>query len=671
MPEIPVNVVIQGDCLEVLRTLPDASVDSVVTDPPAGIAFLGKDWDDPDKWKYPITKHGFTDGGDRVPAPSIGSASRNPNCRTCRRHKRGWKDVPGCECEKPDFDDQQDHLKARALFVGWLTEVMRECLRVLKPGGHALVWSIPRTSHWTATAIEDAGFEIRDAVHHIFGQGFPKSLNISKALDKMRDDRSDVMPIANVIREARDRAGYTNAQVDAAVGANGMCDHWTRKTLTQVGVPTWDQWCKLKTLLNIGGELDADVQRLNDRKGQPGDAWDKREVLQKRMRVMGGGTSLQMNLGVRREVQTDVTEPATDDAKKWDGWGTQLKPAVETWWLCRKPIEAGNTVSQVLRTGTGAINIDGCRVRTEDNLNGGAYAEDASDRHDGTENWRYKRGEAGEFKAPPGRWPANFVLSHSPSCRRVGTQTVEAPTINRFTDGMKPFGDGAGHPYETTGGGTEERAVYECEPGCPVRKLDEQSGEGVSKQAPRGQAMGYDDDGAIRAHDHVDVVGRGHNDQGGASRFFANFTPDIDVPFLYTGKASKADKDADLDQTFEEAISDPLAIHRGRRMDEPSRIDGKPPAVSRNTHPTVKSQALMTYLVRLVTPKGGIVLDPFAGSGSTLVAAITEGMSFIGIERETEYHRIATKRAMVALGRAETEADQRAVFDLMDELPQE
>lgn len=270
-----------------------------------------------------------------------------------------------------------------------------------------------------------------------------------------------------------------------------------------------------------------------------------------------------------------------------------------------------------------------------------------------------------------GRWPANFVLSHSPSCRRVGTQTVEAPVINRFTDGMKPFGEGAGHPYETTGGGMEEQAIYECEPGCPIRKLDEQSGHSVSVGGDKSGGSAFGQGSGWNAHENrvTGVVRQG--DSGGASRFFANFTPDIDVPFLYTGKASKADKDADLDQTFEEAISDPLAIHRGRRMDEPSRIDGKPPAVSRNTHPTVKSQALMTYLVRLVTPKGGIVLDPFAGSGSTLVAAITEGMSFIGIERETEYHRIATKRAMVALGRAETEADQRAVFDLMDELPQE
>jgi hypothetical protein len=113
---------LHGDCLEVLKTLADASVDSVVTDPPAGISFMGKEWDD--------------DRGGR----------------------HAW--------------------------VAWMTDVMRECLRVLKPGAHALVWAIPRTSHWTATALEDAGFEIRDVVTHLFGTGFPKSLDISKSIDK-------------------------------------------------------------------------------------------------------------------------------------------------------------------------------------------------------------------------------------------------------------------------------------------------------------------------------------------------------------------------------------------------------------------------------------------------------------------------------------------------------
>lgn len=116
------GVIITGDCLEWLPEFDDAYFDSIVTDPPAGISFMGKDWDS-DK------------GG-------------------------------------------------RSEWITWMTSVMREALRVLKPGAHGLVWALPRTSHWTATALEDAGFEVRDVVTHLFGSGFPKSLDISKAIDK-------------------------------------------------------------------------------------------------------------------------------------------------------------------------------------------------------------------------------------------------------------------------------------------------------------------------------------------------------------------------------------------------------------------------------------------------------------------------------------------------------
>ena len=120
-----------GDCLEVLKTLKDNSVDAIVTDPPAGIAFMGKDWD---------------------------------------------KDKGG-----------------RDNWIKWMQEIATECLRVIKPGGHAFVWAIPRTSHWTATAWENAGFEIRDVVAHVYGSGFPKSLDVSKAIDKAAGAEREVV----------------------------------------------------------------------------------------------------------------------------------------------------------------------------------------------------------------------------------------------------------------------------------------------------------------------------------------------------------------------------------------------------------------------------------------------------------------------------------------------
>ena len=115
--------ILHGDSLEVLKSLDSNAIDSLVTDPPAGISFMGKEWDS---------------------------------------HKGG-----------------------REEWINWLSQIMKESLRVMKPGAHGLVWSLPRTSHWTATALELAGFEVRDCISHLFGSGFPKSHDISKGIDKM------------------------------------------------------------------------------------------------------------------------------------------------------------------------------------------------------------------------------------------------------------------------------------------------------------------------------------------------------------------------------------------------------------------------------------------------------------------------------------------------------
>jgi hypothetical protein len=126
-----------GDALQVLPGMPDGSADAVVTDPPAGIGFMGKEWDDFRRARNPAD----------VARPKFGGFSGHcPEVGRC----------------------------GRAAFLAFLTPIMAECLRVLKPGGYALVWALPRTSHWTATALEDAGFEIRDVITHLFGQGFPK-----------------------------------------------------------------------------------------------------------------------------------------------------------------------------------------------------------------------------------------------------------------------------------------------------------------------------------------------------------------------------------------------------------------------------------------------------------------------------------------------------------------
>ena len=316
-----------------------------------------------------------------------------------------------------DWDDDKG---GRKQWVAWMTEVMTECLRVLKPGAHGLVWALPRTSHWTATALEDAGFEVRDVVTHLFGTGFPKSMDISKAIDKAAGAEREIIGPNPHLRPNSDgkQCGYS--------GVQSRSEH--------------------------------------------------------------------------------VTAASTEAAKQWAGWGTALKPASEHWILVRKPCSEKTVAANVLKHGVGGINIDASRIAT-DELKGKVY-------NNQNVGWKCSSPPSTVYGNEQGRFPANLVLDEAASS-----------------------------------------------------VLDAQAAAGVSR-------------------------------------------------FFYVAKASKSDKGAD------------------------------------NTHPTVKSTALMTYLIKLVTPTGGVVLDPFMGSGSTGVAAIDLGFKFLGIESYEAYHSIANTRIQATLDSA-------------------
>jgi site-specific DNA-methyltransferase (adenine-specific) len=283
-----------GDCLTVLPTLEAASVDAVVTDPPAGIAFMGREWDDFRR-------------------------ARNPA-------DVGRGDVSGhTSARGPEYGHGE-----RGAFVEWLTAVLAEAMRVMKPGAHALVWSIPRTSHWTAWAIEDAGLEIRDCVTHLFGSGFPKSLDVSKAIDRAAG-------------AAREVVGTRPQFPDGTRGARAR--------------------------------PNASPEVYGDRLGLPG--------------------------------EIPVTAPATENAARWDGWGTALKPGHEMWWLARKPLR-GTVAANVVEHGTGAVNVGGCRVGSpQDKRAAGTRTYAAGRLAGGTDG-------AGAVQPAPhdgmGRWPPNVLL---------------------------------------------------------------------------------------------------------------------------------------------------------------------------------------------------------------------------------------------------------------------
>ena len=266
-----------------------------------------------------------------------------------------------------------------------------------------------------------------------------------------------------------------------------------------------------------------------------------------------------------------LAEGLHEEAEKWTGHHTGLKPAVEDWWLIRKPL-SGNIIENLLKYGTGSLDIDSTRIYTD-------WVE-----ADRPESWKKSgftsKPEAIKVAAPPGqgiechplgRWPADFVLSHNQGCEKVGLKTIKGdprgnPGGKRNSKGFYNLGDkGDGKPNAYLYG-DQDLPIYECVPDCPVGILERQ--------------------------------------EPGASRFFKVFEPDCESPFLYQAKPSTKEKNEDLD-------------------------DGLT-----NEHITVKSLKLMRYLVKLVTPPNGVVLDPFAGTGTTLMAAAQEGFNFFGIEKD-------------------------------------
>lgn len=313
--------------------------------------------------------------------------------------------------------------------IAYDLEVWRQALRVLKPGGHLLAFSGSRTYHRITCAIEDAGFEVRDQIMWVYGSGFPKSVDVSKAIDKA----------AGAVREVIGEKVYAGGHVQRNATARNGSDR-----------------------LGLSLRDGIDPNRVD-------------------------------------------TAPFTDAARQWSGWGTALKPAHEPICLARKPL-VGTVAANVLAHGTGAINVDGCRVGETGGTSGANYAKTGL---------LGIGGKCNITQLDAGRWPANFI------------------------------------------------------------------------------------------HDGSDEATAGLGD---AARYF------------YSAKASGEDRD--------EMIGD----------------------VPKNMHPTVKPTDLMRYLVRMVTPPGGTVLDPFTGSGSTGRAAMLEGLRFIGCELSPEYAEIARARIRFTLG---------------------
>lgn len=317
---------------------------------------------------------------------------------------------------------------------------------------------------------------------------------------------------------------------------------------------------------------------------------------------------------------------------KWEGWGSALKPASEPIVMARKPLEKGLSIAEnVLKYGTGGINIDGCRVGNEKITisQGDGF---------GNENNLYGNGvKKNKGEQHIGRFPANLIMTHHPECECKGLKKVKGSSCKPEDVGKGRDGDFSNGIYgdkqskvtisHTDSEGMEEVEDWDCHEYCPIRIMDEQSGESKSSDNTWIGGMEKNWKGHTNKRIHT------YTDKGGASRFF------------YCAKASKSERNKGLDG-FEEKEnkhstygihSDEGLLHNGRNPENRSRTMS-------NFHPTVKPVKLMQYLVRLVTPPNGKVLDPFCGSGTTGIACKLEGFEFVGIEQDPEYTKIAEAR---------------------------
>jgi DNA modification methylase len=307
-----------------------------------------------------------------------------------------------------------------------------------------------------------------------------------------------------------------------------------------------------------------------------------------------GGGIVRDEDGEGTATRTIYETPATEEAAPWCGWGTALKPAYEPVVVARKPL-TGNVAETVLAYGTGALNIDACRVGTGYDL--------------------------------AGRWPANVMLGHHPDCFEVGERQVRGTGHTPSSRPSSAFAANA-QPDEVERSWRQETVPdFDCHPDCPVRLLDEQSGAtGAGGPASGPTFEGRVDTWSGRWYGR-DEPSPFYADQGGASRFF------------YTSKAARAERNAGL-EGFEER---PLNWSSGDENPGSFQSEGTN-RLAPNSHPTVKPVAVMRWLVRLVAPRGSVILDPFLGSGTTGIACALEGMRFVGIERDPDYMRIAAAR---------------------------
>lgn len=515
-----------GDCLAVLRAdengydfdlgygtrraIPDASIDAIVTDPPYGLSATdaGHVSEALSHWL----------AGDREFLPDTGAGFMG----------NAWD-----------------------AFVPPVA-VWDEAMRVLKPGGHLLAFAGSRTHDLMALGIRLAGFEVRDSIAWLYGSGFPKSRDVAQEIDKL--DAADER-----LQRAREfqswlREHLTAKRIDQLTGTN-MGYHLTTHP-TQPSVATADLFDQLRPHLP---EIPERIEQLVADRTVESANYAARQVVGIHRNAITRGAA-----GVTASGEGKArTESNTVDARRWEGWGTALKPSFEPIVVARKPFR-GTVAANVVEHGTGAINIDATRIAGE------------STKRNNRAELGYHGGnlaESYETGSDRGRWPTNVILDD---------------TQASLLDEQAPDTGGSGRASgPTLRGATQTGAAYGARNGLPEDREPAFYG----------------------------------GEKGGASRFFPRFPMTAE------------------DWAWEARVAQLPTFRYEAKAPSSQR-----PKAGEVQHPTVKPLDLMRWLVRLVTPPHGVVLEPFAGSGTTVEAALLEGFRCVAVEREPDYLPLIEQR---------------------------
>jgi len=520
----------QGDNIESLKKLPDNSVDSVVSDPPYALNFMGARWDS------------------QVPSVEF------------------WKEV----------------------------------YRVLKPGGHVLSFGGTRTYHRMTVNIEDAGFEIRDQIQWIYAQGFPKSLNINKAISEIDPSNKDFDGFGTNLKPA-------NEPICVA-----------RKPLSEKSVA--------ENVLKWGtGGINIDGTRITSY--NPSDK-------------TSDNTYNTIPSHILSELQDTLykAEPFSLVVENHQDLFPSDVSCVQNWLKLPSCLDDYSTYSH-LYDGLLPLFQVGDQVSVQqlhDALSYISHYEGQNGIPLGPNNHLYISSlskiilmfidRVSEKVVSEGRFPANIILEClcdevikgekgevKKSGYRVGGKSENSVGLNGVKNAPDNYGD---------------KGDIHTNPMCPCYMLDEQSGLINQGHWPKGSTKGFGEFGG--GSSSYEGVGKKDKTKSGASRFF------------YQAKVSKAERNMGLDGFEDKKVA--FRATKGGSSGEASKGMERFESIKKNNHPTVKPVALMAYLCRLVTPPNGIVLDPFMGSGSTGIAAQLEGFRFCGMELDEDYFKIAEAR---------------------------